>query len=114
MRTLAEVEAALPRRTAADLAEVEWLARVIQFGTEQSHIGATGPEFADQAALHVELARPGIPDGVILKRFRLQPTCGGRYQSADPDNSDVCATLKSSLIVHPDGIDKTRTASNRT
>jgi hypothetical protein len=96
-----------------ELAEVQRLARVTQFGKEQSHTGATRPRFADQAALHVELARQGIPVDVILKRFRVQPTCGGRYQSPGPDNSDVCATLSFSLIVHPDEIDRTRSPSTR-
>lgn len=61
-----------------------------------------------QSALHVELARQGIPVDFILKRFRLVPSCGGRYNSPDPDDSDVCATLNFTLVVHPDEIDKMR------
>lgn len=61
-----------------------------------------------QAALHVELARQGIPVDFILKRFRVVPSCGGRYTGPDPDNADVCATLAFSLVVHPDEIDKMR------
>lgn len=62
----------------------------------------------EQAALHVECARQGIPVDFVLKRFRLLPTSGGRFTSPDPDNSDVCATLSFSIIVHPDEIDKMR------
>jgi hypothetical protein len=62
----------------------------------------------EQAALHIELARQGIPVEFILKRFRMQPTCGGRYPSPDPDSTEVGTTLSLSLIVHPDEIDKLR------
>lgn len=61
-----------------------------------------------QSALHVELARQGIPVDFILKRFRVMPTCGGSYTSPDPDDGEVCATLSYSLIVHPDEIAKMR------
>lgn len=43
-----------------------------------------------------------------MKRFRVLPSCGGRYTSPDPDSGDVCATLSYSLVVHPDEIDKMR------
>lgn len=62
----------------------------------------------EQSALHVELARQGIPVDFVLKRFRLQPTSGGRFTGPDPDAGEVCATLSFSLIVHPDEIDKMR------
>ena len=45
MSTLAEVEAALPRLTAAELAEVERLARITRLGKEQSH--ATRPKVGE-------------------------------------------------------------------
>ena len=61
-----------------------------------------------QSALHVELARQGIPVDFIMKRFRIVPSCGGRYTSPDPDNGEVCATLNFSIVVHPDEIDKMR------
>lgn len=61
-----------------------------------------------QSALHVELARQGIPVDFVMKRFRMLPSCGGSYTSPDPDNADVCATLAFSLVVHPDEIDKMR------
>lgn len=63
-----------------------------------------------QSALHIELVRQGIPVEFILKRFRVQPTCGGRYNTPDPDSSEVCGTLSYSLIIHPDEIDKMRVA----
>jgi hypothetical protein len=61
-----------------------------------------------QSALHIELVRQGIPVEFIMKRFRVLPSCGGRYTSPDPDSGDVCATLSYSLVVHPDEIDKMR------
>jgi hypothetical protein len=61
-----------------------------------------------QSALHVELARQGIPVDFVMKRFRVVPSCGGRYTSPDPDSGEVCATLNFSLVVHPDEIDKMR------
>lgn len=61
-----------------------------------------------QSALHVELARQGIPVDFILKRFRMVPSCGGRYTGPDPDDADVCATLAFSIAIHPDEIDKMR------
>ena len=63
----------------------------------------------EQSALHVELARQGIPVDFVLKRFRVLPTCGGRYTSPNPDDSEVCPTLGYSLIVHPNEIDKVHT-----
>ncbi len=61
-----------------------------------------------QAALHVELARQGIPVEFVMRRFRVQPSCGGRYPGPDPDNGDVCSTLSYSVIIHADEIDKMR------
>jgi len=61
-----------------------------------------------QSALHVELARQGIPVDFVMKRFRLVPSCGGRYTSPDPDSGEVCATLNFSIVLHPDEIDKMR------
>ncbi|MEQ1860351.1 MAG: hypothetical protein ABMA13_10475 [Chthoniobacteraceae bacterium] len=62
----------------------------------------------EQAALHVELARQGIPVDFILKRFRMLPSSGGRYSGPDPDNGEVCDTLNYSIVIHPDEIDKMR------
>jgi hypothetical protein len=62
----------------------------------------------EQAALHVELARQSIPVDFVLRRFRMQPSSGGRYPSPDPDPQAVRDTLNFSLIVHPDEIDKMR------
>lgn len=62
----------------------------------------------EQSALHIELVRQGIPVDFVLKRFRVVPSCGGRYTSPDPDNGEVCATLNFSLVPHPDEIDKMR------
>ena len=61
-----------------------------------------------QADLHIELARQGIPVDFVLRRFRMQPTSGGRYTSLDPDAVEVRDTLGFSLIVHPDETDKMR------
>ncbi len=61
-----------------------------------------------QSALHVELARQGIPVDFVMRRFRILPSCGGRYTSPNPDSADVCATLSYSLVIHPDEIDKMR------
>ena len=62
----------------------------------------------EQAALHVELARQGIPVDFVLKRFRMLPSCGGRFTGPDPDSQLVRDTLSFSLIVHPDELDKMR------
>lgn len=62
----------------------------------------------EQFALFVEHARHGRPVDFILRRFRMLPSAGGRYQGPDPDNMDVCDTLSFSVIVHPEEIDKMR------
>jgi hypothetical protein len=62
----------------------------------------------EQSALHVELARQGIPVDFVLKRFRMVPSSGGRYDSPDPEAQEVRATLSFSIVVHPDEIDKMR------
>lgn len=62
----------------------------------------------EQSALHVELARQGIPVDFILKRFRMIPSSGGRYDSPDPEPQEVRVTLSFSIVVHPDEVDKVR------
>jgi len=47
MSTLAEVQAALPRLTAAELTEVERLARVTRLGKEQPRTGASRPKVGE-------------------------------------------------------------------
>ena len=47
MSTLAEVEAALPRLTAAELAEVERLARETRVGRQQSRASAPRPKVGE-------------------------------------------------------------------
>jgi hypothetical protein len=62
----------------------------------------------EQSALHVELARQGIPVDFILRRFRLVPSSGGRFDSPDPEPQEVRDPLSFSIVVHPDEIDKMR------
>lgn len=58
--------------------------------------------------IFVENAREGRPIDFILRRLRMIPSCGGRYDTPDPDNADVCDTLAFNLVVHPDETDKLR------
>lgn len=58
--------------------------------------------------LLLEYARQSIPVDTVLKRFRMQPSAGGRYQGPDPDADEVRDTLTYSLIVHPDELAKVR------
>jgi len=62
----------------------------------------------EQSGLHVELARQGIPVDYVLKRYRLLPSCGGRYDGPDPDPQLVRDSLSFSVVIHPDEIDKMR------
>ena len=62
----------------------------------------------EQAGLHVELARQGIPVDYVLKRWRLLPSSGGRYEGPDPDSQLIRDSLSFSVVIHPDEIDKLR------
>lgn len=62
----------------------------------------------EMSSLHVELARQTIPVDFILKRYRIQPTCGGRLSGPDPSDTEVRDTIGYSVIIHPDEIDKVR------
>lgn len=62
----------------------------------------------EMSGLHVELTRQTIPVDFILKRFRIQPVCGGRLSGPDPSDIEVRDTLGYSVVIHPDEIDKVR------